>query len=662
MTTIQWRAVRQPNGTTDTDLYDLRPLSDAYKQFASSALASFLDPNASKASNYPRGQRVELQYSTDGGSTWSTRFAGTVLETTRTMRDNLPQLDVDIVGYDHLLKRRRVYKTYSSTTLSSILEDVIKQFTAVTWDATAVTVQNDKTITREFLGVKVDEVVRYIASESADEEFGVDNNLTFFFRQQDIQRADPLGDADIISHDLPDNGKRSINRFKLFYGPSGSRASVVVEDREAQRSLKDKLGTSSRVVLSDSDTIPEITDETRAKNIAEQRLGERSELLTGTITTFERFSTSPGDVFSLTRSAVGIDDEDFRVAQVDHYWQRGETEVTIAEQRGNIDDILVGLSDSVQNDRARDADPDATETTFLDLSSGVDVTTTTTITQDTLASDAFVPGVDRSKLGFKQSDVLGFRMSTRSTTSESKAVTTAAGLDRFRDAWQGESLATLSHVAVGTDNSDPTRADTSLTEADRTATTDHATGTTTVTYGDAVFPAGGGLTGADITEVGVFDAASGGNLYTRATLDAVSHASDTVTAVDVAVSVADDGDLPGVITDTGQERLRDLYLKETGHAPSDMLLGTGTTDASTSDSSLGTKIIEKAIDSTADRSTGITDVIMRLGSGEANGNDLAEVGEENSSDELLTRLVFEPFSKTSNDILETNHRFEASNV
>lgn len=666
MTQVEWRAVRQGSGTVDTSLYDLRPLGDAYKQFASAAVATFRDPDGTKNSDYPQGQRVELQYSTDGGSNWTTRFAGTALETTRNTRDAVPQLDVDIVGYDHLLKRRRVYKTYSSTTISSILNDVITQFTSVTWNASNVNVQNDKTITREFLGTKVDEIIRYLSSESANEEFGVNDSLEFFFRQQDVSRAPELTDADIIDHDLPNNGKETINRFKLFYGPSGSRSAVVVEDREAQQRLKDKLSSPRRVVLSDSDTLPEITNEDRAKAIANQRLGERSQLLTGTVTTFQRFDTEPGDVFKLTRSEAGIEAEDFRVAQVNYYWQRGQTELTIAEQRGNIDDLLVGLSDSVTNDRSRDADPTATATRFLVFTSGVDISTTVTVRQLTRRTDSFTAGLggSASQSSFAPADDVGFNYDNFATASEESTVLTRAFLNACRDVWQGESAPDISHFGIGTDDAKPTRADNSLqSQVLRTSQMVFKAGSSSTKFKfDGYVDNDPAAIGQTLAEAMFFNAASGNDGYIRTTFADLSHDGENETSVRIECTISNDADQQGVVTDKGQERLRDLLIGETGHEPSDMVYGTGTTAAATGDTSLGSQVHEDTINSTADRKTGITDVVERMGSGEVNGNDLSELGEENSSDELLTRIVFEALSKTSSIVLETNHRFRASNA
>jgi len=92
-----------------------------------------------------------------------------------------------------------------------------------------------------------------------------------------------------------------------------------------------------------------------------------------------------------------------------------------------------------------------------------------------------------------------------------------------------------------------------------------------------------------------------------------------------------------------------------------MVYGTDGSAAAVGDTALGGKAHEDTIDSFSDRSTGRSDIVERISSQEANGNDLAEVGYQNDSDELLARVAFEALSKTSSFALETNYRYLATN-
>lgn len=666
MGVTEFRVVRQPSGTVDTSLYDVRPLREAFQRAASGGTLSFADSDGTTEADYPYGQRCQVQSTTDGGSTWTTRLEGFVANATPNRRDGLPQVDVDLVAYDHLLRRRKVYKTYSSTTISSILKDLITTFTAVTWNASKVTVTNDATISREFKGDRVDEAIAYLASESGDEEWGVDDSLEFFFQEQDTTRAPAVSDADVIDHDLPTQGKRAINRFKLFYGPSGNRNAVVVEDRESQQDLKNKLGTGGGVEIADSDTLPEVTDEDRAEAIARQQLDGRSVIRTGTVTVpLGRFGTEAGDVINLTVSAAGITDSDFRVAQIEYNWQDGETVLTIAENRGEIDDLLVALSDSVDNVRAREADPSVTPTNFLDLQSGVTVSQSATVIEKTVNSGAFTFGLgdSASEFSLEPMDNLGQQYDGYSTIATESDTVTKASLNGFRDVWQGESSPGISHAGVGSSDAEAVRADNSLdSQITRFSlgVFDATDAAREIQFDAVVPPHDTAVMGATLREWGWFDALSGNDMYVRVTHADASHDATTMHVCRVVLTVDDDPDEQGVITDKGQERLRDLFIGETGHEPSDMVYGTGSTDPAESDTSLASKSHEDAIDSTADRSTGITDIVERVTDADADTTNFSEVGYENSSNELEARVTFEAYS--SDVVVETHYRFKARNA
>lgn len=663
MSTIELRLRRPSDGTTDTDLFDVKPLRESFSRFASGATLPILDRDGATLDDYPYGTRVQVQYSTDAGSTWTTRLEGLVADATRSTRTDIPMVEVELVAYDHLLRRRKVYKSYNDT-ISNILNDLITSFTSVSWVSSNVSVTNNQTINREFKGERVDEAIKYLASESADEEWGVNDSLEFFFRSQDDTRAPAATDADVIRYDLPTKGKRSVNRYKLFYGSSGS-SYVTREDREQQQALKDKLGTGSRVVISDSDTLPEITDEDRAAGIAEQRLGEQSVIQTGTVTVpFGRFGTTAGDVVELSIGDAGITATDFRVAQIEYDWGRAETTLTVAENSaGNMDSLLIGLSDSVDNVRARDADSSATGTEYLDLQSGVQLSTNASLTTKQHGSGGFVLG--QSELGQGTSDQLGGGVaSSSSITVESKKAGSAL-LNLLRDLWQdgNSESADLTHVGVGTDDAAATRADTSLQAAvDREAVDKYGAGNSAQKIEFvATIPAGGPYAdAASLKELMVFDADTGGTGYLRVTHADTSLDASTRLKVHVEVDVQNDPDGQGVITSKGQERIRDLAIGESDHEPSDRVYGTGTSAPSESDTSLGSQSHEDAIDSTADRSTGIASVVERITAGDADTTNFSELGEENAADELLSRVVFEAYG--SDVVVESDHRFRARNA
>lgn len=660
---IEFRAVRQASGTVDNDLLDVSPVRDAFGLFSSGSTLQFEDSDGTKQADYPYGQRVEIQYSTDGGSNWSTLFAGLVHDTNRTTRNGLPNVEGDIVSYDHLLRRRKVYKDYSSTTRSDILKDLIENFTPVDYLSSNVTVVNDETVDLPLRGNRVDEAIDQLSSGSANEEWGVNENFEFFFREQDISRAPEINDSDVIQYDLPEEGKRAINRFKLFYGSNGDEF-VVVEDRESQKDLKDKLGASSRVVISDSDTFTEITTEERAEAVAREQLGKRSVIQTGTVRLpLGRFDTDSGDVLSVTINDAGITNTDFRIAQIDWNWLDGFVEFTIAENRNtNIDSLLKNLSDSLSNVRARDADTGATGTRYLEQQSGVEMSISASV-KTRSQGNGFVLG--QSQHGKGTDDKLGGEITGSTIVSTNTQKVTRALLNMARDVWQGQSFTDITHIGVGSDDSAAALSDNSLQNAiDRRVVESFSAGTNTDDFilSGRIGPGGNIADAADIEEIGFFNSDTGGNCYLRSTLPATAIDSNTELIAKYTVTINNNDDRTGVITNTGQERLRDLIVGETGDEPTDMVYGTDTTNSTVGDSSLGNKVHEDAINSFVDRSTGKTDIIERIGSGEVNGNDIAEIGYENSSNELLARITIEPLSKTSDFALETNYGLIAENA
>lgn len=86
-----------------------------------------------------------------------------------------------------------------------------------------------------------------------------------------------------------------------------------------------------------------------------------------------------------------------------------------------------------------------------------------------------------------------------------------------------------------------------------------------------------------------------------------------------------------------------------GHMASliaDVAVGTGTTEATATDTSLESELLRKAA-STSDGATGEKTYIMRLLSSEANGSDISEVGVFDSDGTMYGRITFDGISKTS---------------
>lgn len=680
MSTIEFRARNPATGATDTDLYDVKPVRHSVNRFDSGAVLSFLDTDGTKIDDYEFGQRVDVQITQNGdadlgygesygesygtGVEWTAFFSAITLTPKQTTNDGIPSVEVEALGYTHLLTRDNINKDYSSQAKSAILKDVIESFTSVRWNASNVDVQNDSTVDLSVRGETPDEVIARIASLSANEEFFVNSDLEFVFRSRDVNRAPPITDADVIDYDLPTEGKREVNQYSVFY-TSNLSESWTEEDRQGQQDFKDKLDAPRRGIISDSDSYPEVSTEAEAKEIAKRRLGNQSILQTGTVTVpLGRFDTEPGDVLSLTISDAGIEDTDFRVAQKDTEWANGTVQLTIAENTaGDIEELLVALSDSLSNARMRDADPNANEVKSLPLTSSVTLSLTAALTTKTQGS-GFVLG--QSQLGQGTNDQLGGSVSaTSSVTVESKKATTAL-LNLLRDLWQDDNSAftDLTHAAVGTGDSTATHADSSLeAEAERVELEKFGAGNAAEKFEfTATVPAGGVVAdGSDLAEFSIADAASGGNHYARVTFADTTIDADTRLKIHLEIEVdSSPSDGQGVVVSKGQERIRDLVIGESNHRATDMVWGEGTATATESDTSLGSKQHEDTIDSRADGPPGVARIIERVLAGDADTTDFSEVGLENAADELLQRIVFEPYG--SDEVVEGDIGIEVTNA
>jgi len=655
----EWRAVRVSTSTVEPDLYDVT-VTDSVNRFARSATLKIDDPDGTKKSKYPRGERVEVEYSKDGGSTYTRRFAGFLLEpaTQKSVDGGRSIVEVEVLGYDNLFRRRDLYETYSSQSISSILEDLIRNNTSIKWVPGNVDVVNDKTISREFRGERVEKAIGELAGISGSEDYGVNDDLEFFFRPESIDRAPAdITDGDWIDYDLPESGKRSVNKVRLFYGESGSKSSVIVEDRSEQLSLKNELNAPSRVVIEETATYPEISSEATARRKAEEILRGRSQTQTGSVTTVEREAVEAGEVFRLEISEKGID-TDFRVAEIEYQWRQGLTKLKVAENSGNVSDLLVGLADSVSRVSARDADPTASFTRFLELPAEAQVSESIEVREIDFKDKTFIAGITRDTPGIDTRDDEEFaRISenrTTTTASDDGALTVEA-LNALRDVWQGDSAPTLDVIAAGKDDSPASKADDTLgNRQDDAGATAAARGRYDILFATSLPVRAVGID--TFYEFGLFT--SNGDLHYRTTTQKINAEVDRV-EVNITWTF-EDASPRGVVTNNGQETWRDLYLGD-GSAPSDMAVGTGTADPVEADTALASQVDEQALTETADEGQGETSVVSRWSTSEINSNDLTEIGEENGDDELLTRIVFESLSKTSDFALEVNHETTIQN-
>jgi hypothetical protein len=112
----------------------------------------------------------------------------------------------------------------------------------------------------------------------------------------------------------------------------------------------------------------------------------------------------------------------------------------------------------------------------------------------------------------------------------------AVGKDTIASRMVGNTTAIMSHMAVGTSNTAATTSQTALgTEIGRVALDSTSRSTNTITY-VATFPAGTG-TGA-LTEAGIFNASSSGDLLCRTVFGVVTKAAGDTVVITWNVTVA----------------------------------------------------------------------------------------------------------------------------
>lgn len=202
----QWR-LEINNTEFAENLYDVE-VTDALNRFGRSAIAYIDDSGGTQFEKFPRGTRLDFEYSTDGGQTFEERFSGYVVERKESNRAGADSLEIEAYSFDHFLRRNKNQRDLSGKTLSQAIQELIEDFTPVTYDGTLVNVQNDQTINRDFRGERIDTILESFSNKSASEEFGVNNDIRFFFRPREVNKAPrQIDNTQWTDYDLPELGK-----------------------------------------------------------------------------------------------------------------------------------------------------------------------------------------------------------------------------------------------------------------------------------------------------------------------------------------------------------------------------------------------------------------------------------------------------------------------
>lgn len=386
-----------------SDVYTKR----AFNRFAKQAKVWLDDPDGDLGDTFPYGTKVKLDVKRNIDPGFSRNFAGYVAGSPTRDRN---QTVLNVLSFDGFLRERTVNRGYSSQTVEFILEDLITSLTPVKWASGAsVSVVDNVTLTREFKGAKLDDVLEELSNVSNTDSWGANFDNEFYFQATGSESAPAtLSDNQYFDATISEDGKRAVFKVVLYYGDvaadgsSDNRDAVEVNQLAEQQDLSDKLGTTDPVVIEIPKHFPEIESEQAAKRKARDILARHQPLLIGEVTSWERFDVEPGQIIPFEFPDRGIN-ADFRVAQIEHRWQDDETVLKLAENDQGVLDTLVQVSDEIARLDARGQDSTAVANQTGEFEDRLELKDSLLIEKRS-SQDAFAFGTTADELGGELGD------------------------------------------------------------------------------------------------------------------------------------------------------------------------------------------------------------------------------------------------------------------
>lgn len=701
--TDQWfiKRFQDPEGEFEENLFDVEVI-DAVNRFGRKATAYIDDSGGQRRQKYRRGTGVEFFVSsgddpstqnirsidtltvnsgeTISGATWynegevlnagtvqsttekiERRFAGMVVEPREVERNGADVVEVEVYSFDYFLRQNTIERDFSGELFSTALQEIIEDFTPVKWVADNVDVVNDDELTRSYQGEKVDTFLNEISSKSANEEYGVNNDVEFFFRPREFGTV-PRGvdNTQWFDYDFPEEGKQTVNELQLFYGSGDNTGSVIVDDGADKQELQANLGLSGAGTLRKEVTYEDITTESDARDKAEEILNQKSSIERGEVSTYGLYGAEPGDVISIDIQPVGID-QDFRIAEIEYRWAEDETVLQLVEKSDKDDERLVEITDTLGRVERRNADRDAIATRFIDTEIGGNFSVELQFSTRLLGNERFNPGFGRDAMGFGREDV-GVHVSAVIDRSEQDSRATNQLRNAVRDGWRGNGNPSTGTVAIGTDSTELSRQNTTLgNEVESTSADATPSGEKVIRWDAAISPNGA----VELSEAGILE---GDTLHARAVTSSFEVPANTPVDVAFSIRVSNNEGESGVQTNDGQETIRDIIADNSPDLPAEVAFGSDNTQADESDTSLYNELIRIAIDRFRNRGVGQVETFARLDETQAEGEVIGETGTISSSGKLLTRSTFAEFTKEATEsdgsggqAVENKERFELSN-
>jgi len=615
-------------------VFDVDPVVDTANPFGDFCVVKMDDRGGKKFENYARGTRIEVEISpddelltVDGGETITTdagttdtcgsvhnsgtyanqgtveatasgvdKFTGYAVERRETEQSGADVLEVEAYSFDQFLRRNTVTNDQRGNTITEALQDIIQTDTPVAYNAANVSVGDGQELTRTYQGEAVENVLRDLAFKSNNEDFGVNDSLEFFFRQRETVHIDRgIDNTQWFNYDIPELGKEAINEVEVWF--DDGEESVIVDDGTDKLDLQDSLGLPSPGTQRAELNRPLITDIGDAEDIGRKYLAFKNATLSGTVTTYGLFTAEPGDTIDIQIDPRGIDAE-FVIAGMEYRWGRDETILTIVEKRGDVDDILTELNDSVQRQEMESANRDAPKnritttnaTAIVSVTADGNIANTNVVTVNSGETLTINSGETETATTVENAGTV----SNQGTFEASDGPAQSTTADRFvnsgrsavRDAWTGDSPPDITTLVVGSDGSGLSRSNTSL-----------STQTNSATVSQTLPDAKSVEFAATITQTGVQEiglAAADGTLITRATFDSAVDLDGEVT-ITLAVS-NDDSVSRGVLTDDGQTAVRDVLADSSPALPDQYAYGSSDTPVAETGSSLGNELVTVSLD------------------------------------------------------------------
>ena len=314
---VEWRVTRDGEFVEDT-VFDVDPVVDTANPFGDYCVIKMDDSNGEKFANYARGTRVDVAVSENFGLTFDNRFTGYVVERRETEQNGADVLEVEAYSFDQFLRRNTVTNDQTGNLISDALEDIITTDTPVTYVADNIDVGDEQELTRSYQGEAVETVLRDLAFKSNNEDFGVNDDLEFFFRERENVHIDRgIDNTQWFNYDIPELGKEAINEVEVWF--DDGEESVIVDDGTDKLDLQDSLGLADPGTQRAELNRPLLTDINDAEDEGRKYLQFRNSTLSGTVTPFGLFDAEPGDTIDIEIQPRGIDEE-FVIAAIEYRW------------------------------------------------------------------------------------------------------------------------------------------------------------------------------------------------------------------------------------------------------------------------------------------------------------------------------------------------------